>query len=122
MPIRSSDAGACGDPTPFRAAAAGLCVQLRVAPKAAANRLAGVAADADGALALKVAVTAPADKGKANQAVIKLLAKEWGLAKSDLEIVQGAASRSKTLLIRGDGPLLMRRLMEWWRKTGLETE
>jgi len=97
-------------------------VQLKVAPKAASNRVAGIAADAEGGRVLKVAVTAPADKGKANAAVVKLLAKEWGLAKSDLEILQGTASRTKTLLIRGDGALLMRRLTEWGRKTGLETQ
>tara|TARA_R110002072_G_scaffold246891_1_gene406146 strand:- start:366 stop:659 length:294 start_codon:yes stop_codon:yes gene_type:complete len=97
-------------------------VALKVTPKASAGRLAGLAADAEGGLAVKVAVTAPADKGKANQAVVRLLAKEWGCAKSDLEIVQGASARAKTLLIRGDGPLLMRRLTDWCRDKGLETE
>lgn len=95
---------------------------LKVTPKAAANRLIGLAADAEGGQVLKVSVTAPADKGKANAAVVKLLAKEWGIAKSDLEILQGTASRTKTLLIRGDGTALMRRLTGWCQSKGLKTQ
>ena len=54
--------------------------------------------------------------------MIKLLAKEWGLAKSDLEILQGTASRTKTLLIRGEGTILMRRLTDWCQSKGLKTQ
>jgi len=107
------DAASSEDGLPFRAVADGLRVTLRVTPKAAANRIGGLAVDAEGAPALKVGVTAPPDKGKANAAVVRLLAKEWGLAKSDLEIIQGEASRSKSLLIRGDGMVLMQRLRQW---------
>jgi|TARA_R110000782_G_C14741685_1_gene406256 hypothetical protein len=102
--------------------AEGLRVALKVTPKAAANRLTGLAADAEGGLVLKVSVTAPADKGKANAAVVKLLAKEWGVAKSDIEVTQGAASRTKTLLIRGDGTELMRRLTDWCQDKGLKRQ
>ncbi|MEP3359756.1 MAG: DUF167 domain-containing protein [Alphaproteobacteria bacterium] len=122
MPIRSSDASAPDAVPPFRAVAEGLRVALKVTPKAAANRLTGLAADAEGGLVLKVSVTAPADKGKANAAVIKLLAKEWGVAKSDIEVTQGAASRTKTLLIRGDGTELMRRLTDWCQDKGLKRQ
>lgn len=107
---------------PFRAGDDGLHVRLKVAPKAAANRVAGMAADADGGRVLKVAVTAPADKGKANAAVVKLLAKEWGVAKSEMDIVQGQTSRNKMLLIQGDGAALLRRLTDWCRDKGLETK
>jgi len=114
-------AGASGAAPPFRATAEGLRVSLKVTPKAAADRVAGVAADAEGGRVLKVTVTAPPDKGKANAAVVRLLAKEWGLAKSDLAIVQGTAARNKTLLIRGDGTALMRALDDWCRRKGLKT-
>jgi uncharacterized protein (TIGR00251 family) len=109
------------DGLPFRIIADGLRVQVRVAPKAGANRIGGLAADADGAVQLKVSVTAPPDKGKANAAVLRLLAKEWGLAKSDIEVTQGQTSRTKTLLIRGDGMGLMRSLTDWCRDKGIET-
>lgn len=104
--------------SPFFKAAAGFCARLRVTPKARHNRVGGSAADADGNVSLKVTVTAPADKGQANAAVLRLLAKEWRLAKSDLEIIQGGASRAKTLLIRGDGAVLMRSLNGWFEDIG----
>jgi len=94
-------------------------VALKVTPKASADRVTSLAADAEGGVAMRIAVTAPADKGKANQAVVKLLAREWGCAKSDMEVAQGAASRTKTLLIRGDGTDLMRRLTGWCQDKGL---
>lgn len=48
---------------------------------------------------LKVSVTAPPQKGKANKAVIKLLADELNLAKSDIEIVRGHTTRMKHISI-----------------------
>lgn len=101
------------DGLPFAPVADGLRLRLRVTPKAARNHVGGLQIDADGGELLKVAVTAPADKGKANAAVIKLLAKAWGLAKSDLEITQGQTSRTKTLVIRGDVDQLRRSLTAW---------
>ena len=56
------------------------------------------------------------EDGKANAALIRLLAKEWRLAKSSLEIIQGATDRRKTLLISGDGAELAARLDEWMAK------
>jgi uncharacterized protein (TIGR00251 family) len=50
---------------------------------------------------LKVAVTQVAEKGKANEAIIKTLAKCLGLPRSHVELVSGTASREKKVLIRG---------------------
>ena len=47
---------------------------VRVTPKASRDAIQGTMPTPDG-LALKVAVTSPADKGKANAAVVALLAK-----------------------------------------------
>ena len=44
---------------------------------------------------LKAAVTAPAEDGKANRAVIELLAAEWRLPKSAFEVMRGATARDK---------------------------
>ena len=45
---------------------------------------------------------APVD-GKANGALIALLSKEFGTAKSNIEIIKGASSRNKTIVInRGE--------------------
>jgi uncharacterized protein (TIGR00251 family) len=48
---------------------------------------------------LKVSVTAVAEKGKANQAIISLLAKKLGLPKRQLVIVGGLTSSDKKLLV-----------------------
>mgnify|MGYP000427444852 CR=1 FL=1 len=56
-------------------------------------------AEADGGAALKVAVTAAPEGGKANAAVIKLLAKALGVPKSRLTLIQGATSRDKVFRI-----------------------
>lgn len=51
--------------------------------------------------ALRVAVTAVADKGKANQAIVSLLSKAFGLPKSAVELVGGVSSRQKRFMLRG---------------------
>lgn len=50
---------------------------------------------------LKVAVTSPPVDGEANAAVVELLAKTLGVAKSAVEVIAGASSRRKTIKIAG---------------------
>lgn len=47
----------------------------------------------------KVWVTAPPVKGKANEAVIKLLAWEFDVSKSSIQLVSGHTSKNKTFQI-----------------------
>ena len=49
-------------------------------------------------------VTAVPEKGKANAALVRLLAKCLGLPRTGLEIVAGGKDRDKTVLIRHDDP------------------
>ena len=70
--------------------------EVRVAPRASRNRVVGIQ---DGAL--KVALTAPPVDGAANEALKKLLAKELGVAKSDVEILRGDRARIKVLRVHG---------------------
>lgn len=49
---------------------------------------------------LKVSVTAPPEKGKANQAVIEALAVELGIAKSTIVLHRGATARIKQFKIQ----------------------
>lgn len=98
---------------PYDAAAGGLRVALKVTPRAARATIGGLGADADGRAYLKVAVTAAPERGKANAAVIKLLARAWRLAPSALSITGGATARRKTLHVAGDTPELLKRLNEW---------
>ena len=74
----------------------GALLAVRITPKAKKNAI-GPEHDC----ALKVSVTVVPEKGKANAALIKLLAKQLRIAKSDIEIVSGHTDRNKTLLLRG---------------------
>ncbi len=67
----------------------------------------------DGAAVLKLRVTEPPEGGKANAALIKLLAKAWKLPKSDLSLVAGQTDRRKTLAVAGDPKALRRDLQAW---------
>lgn len=84
---------------------------VRLTPKAGRSRIEGLQPEADGGRVLKVSVTAVPEDGKANKALIDLLAKRWKLPKSSFEIVQGATDRRKTLAVDVD-PDLLRRLIE----------
>lgn len=59
---------------------------------------------------LRVRVTAVPEKGKANKALLKLLAKTWHAPVSDLELVAGAKARDKIVHWTGDPNDLARRL------------
>lgn len=96
----------------------GLEVRVRVTPRARADRIDGVIADADGRLRLKVAVTEAAERGRANEAVIAALARAWDLPKSTLAVVAGATDRRKTLVLAGDADALRQRLANWCRDRG----
>jgi len=91
-------------------------VEIKVTPRASRARIDGPADDADGAKVLKVAVTVPPEDGKANKAVIELMAKEWKLPKSAFEIATGATGRRKSVAIAGDSAALLDRLNAWLRK------
>ena len=47
----------------------------------------------------KISVTAAAEKGKANEAVIRLLAEHYGVPPSAIRLVRGATTRMKQLEI-----------------------
>ena len=74
-------------------------VPVHVIPKSSRERIDGWVADADGRNWLKVRVTVAPEDGKANRAVLKLLAKAWKIPASSLEIVSGETSRHKLIKI-----------------------
>ena len=76
-------------------------LNIRVTPKASKNDI-KTEHQADGSFLIRVYVTVVAEDGKANQAVLKLLAKELGVSKSSLEIISGHTSRDKKIKINRD--------------------
>jgi uncharacterized protein (TIGR00251 family) len=73
----------------------GARIAVRVTPKASRNEV----TLRDGQI--RVQTTTAPENGKANKAVVKLLADALGIAKSRLELVQGATSKDKVFQITG---------------------
>ncbi|MEI7540588.1 MAG: DUF167 domain-containing protein [Actinomycetes bacterium] len=86
-----------------------LVIEIRVRPNAKQNRVGGVVGEPP---RLVVAVQAPAVDGKANEAVLKVVAKAFDLRARDVSIVHGELARDKRLTLNGDDPLLQDRLHE----------
>ena len=74
-------------------------LKLRVQPGAKRNAIIGPHGDA-----LKVSVQAPPDGGRANEAVVELLAGHFGLKRNQVEILTGHASRDKVVALYGITP------------------
>ena len=87
---------------PFTLTRDGLRVAIHLSPRAKFDRLLGIAAAADGGRALRASVSAPAREGRANEALLQLLAQTWHLPRRNLSIVAGATSRKKTVRVIGD--------------------
>jgi hypothetical protein len=79
----------------FEPHAEGLILPVRASAGARRCELRGVQAGA-----LKVAVTQAPEQGKANKAIIELLADSLGLKKSQVELLTGETSPRKRFLIR----------------------
>ena len=80
----------------------GVRLSIRLTPKAASDSVLGIETNEGQFAYLKVKVRAVPEKGKANLALIRLLAKSLGLPKSSIEVISGHTSRRKTLLILGN--------------------
>ncbi len=74
----------------------GITFPVRAAPRAKRNAVAGVTGDA-----LKVCVTAPPEDGRANDAIIEVLADWLGVKRRQVEIISGASNRNKVVRITG---------------------
>ncbi|HUS82311.1 MAG TPA: DUF167 domain-containing protein [Dehalococcoidia bacterium] len=71
-------------------------LQIRVTPRASQDKIAGW----DGEV-LRVRVTAPPVEGRANEALLRLLARTLDVPKSRLRIVRGHTQRNKVVAVEG---------------------
>ncbi len=69
-------------------------IKVRVQPRASKDQVLGFREDV-----LRLRVTAPPAEGKANDAVVSLLAETLGIAKARVRIVRGHSSREKVVLV-----------------------
>ncbi len=86
---------------------------VRLTPRGGRDAVDGWANDANGKRHLKMRVSPPPEDGKANTALIALLAKSLGIPKSSIRLVAGETSRLKTIEIVGDRATLEARLSEF---------
>lgn len=86
----------------YRAEEGGAVVLVRVRPHAKTSAVGGLEATADGGRALGVRLAAKPVDGAANKALMALMARELGVAKSAVQLVAGRNSRTKRLQIAGD--------------------
>ena len=71
-------------------------VQIRVVPRASRDEIVGFNGEV-----LKVRVTAPPEGGRANEALLLLLAERFGCPRSVLTLVRGQRSREKLVRVSG---------------------
>jgi uncharacterized protein YggU (UPF0235/DUF167 family) len=88
----------------------GARLAVRLTPRARREGIEGTVRGPDGQTALKVAVSAPPVDGKANEALVSLIAASLGVAKSSVTVAAGASGRSKLLFVAGDAASLRDRL------------
>ena len=86
-----------------------LLIEIRVRPNSSRNKVGGLAGNPP---RLIVAVQAPAVDGKANEAVLKELAKAFDCRARDFTIVFGELGRDKRLLVQGDLVALTKKYSE----------
>ncbi len=71
-------------------------LKVYLQPRSSRNEITGPYRDG-----IKIKVTAPPVEGKANEALIKILVKEFKISASSIEILKGRNSREKIIRISG---------------------
>ena len=85
----------------------GAVIAVKVVPGSSRDRIAGVLGDC-----LKIATSAPPEKGKANTAVAGILAKAFGLDRKAVRLVSGQTSQRKQFVLSGMAAEDARELLE----------
>jgi uncharacterized protein (TIGR00251 family) len=81
-------------------------LHVKVVPNSSRTQIAGMLGDA-----LKIKVAQPPEDGRANRAVIELLAAALGIPAAHIAIVAGHARPRKTVRIQGAGTAVLARLL-----------
>jgi uncharacterized protein YggU (UPF0235/DUF167 family) len=89
-----------------------MSLALRLTPKGGRDAIEGWVRDSSGAIILKARVAAPPEDGKANAALVALLAKTLAVPKSAVTIIGGVKARLKRVEICGDPDVLSGRIKE----------
>ncbi len=88
----------------------GLDLYVRLTPKSSKDELGGVEASADGKIYARARVRAVPEKGAANTALERLIAKSLGVPATTAQVVAGGTARLKTVRISGEPQALRQKL------------
>ena len=91
---------------PWRETQHGLELHVRLTPRGGRDALEAIEVRDDGRSVLKARVRAAPEDGKANAALVKLVAREMGVSASSVRVSAGETARVKTLLVSGDAARL----------------
>lgn len=94
-----------------------MVLHVRLTPKGGRDAIGGIETLSDGKAVLKARVRAVPEDGKANVALIKLIAQTFGTSASHVSLDAGATSRIKTLKITGDAVQLINTLQSVLTRT-----
>ena len=83
---------------------------MRLTPRSSQDRIDGLQTLTDGAVVLAARVRAVPEGGRANEALLRLLAKALDARVSDCALVSGGKSRLKSIAVKGDAEELSRKL------------
>ncbi|MBY5401325.1 DUF167 domain-containing protein [Rhizobium leguminosarum] len=95
---------------PWRLFGDHLRLAVRLTPNGGRDAVDGIEVDGEGEAFLKARVTSVPEKGKANKALILLIAKSLRIPKSSISLVSGETARKKILRIDGDPEDLLKKL------------
>jgi len=102
---------------PFRTQTDGLLLNVRLTPRASRDAIDGVKPGPNGTY-VQAHVRAVPEDGRANTALVELVADEIGVPKSTVDVVAGHTARLKSLHIAGDPRVLEKRMLAWLEEIG----
>ena len=94
----------------WREASGAVLLSLRLTPKSSKDAVEGIETLSDGRRVLKARVRAAPEDGKANLALLRLLADQLGRPLRALTLTSGATARAKVIRIEGEPEGVIARL------------
>lgn len=88
----------------------GIYIAIHAQPGARRAQLRGLHGEA-----IKIAISEAAQEGKANRAILDVVAKGLGVTRNDVELASGQTSRQKRVRVHGDPLILKQSLVQWFK-------
>ena len=100
---------------PYRVRPDGIALAVRLTPRASRDGIDGLKDGPNGPY-VQARVRAVPEDGRANNALVELVADEIGVPKSTVEVTSGHTARLKSVGIKGDAAALEARVTAWLKR------